>query len=210
LLGGLTWIYTQYDARQKQLAEINKAHQDEDERLLNSFLLPIQLKLKLALSIFQQLKNENYLVKGYGILESYVLLSREGKEHQAHGRKSPRADAEKLALPFGLITELVQTDAVITDLLERYDPSHLTPAFKTESDNFLEHANTYMIRFKALPSIIKTGAPFPRTGAAFPSWKPFPEKFPSALEKEIAARQARITNSGETPPPQNQEFRNTQ
>jgi hypothetical protein len=36
LLGGLTWIYTQYDARQKQLAEINKAHQDEDERLLNS------------------------------------------------------------------------------------------------------------------------------------------------------------------------------
>ena len=53
-----------------------------------------------------------------------------------------RGNAEKLALPFALITDLVQTDTEISALLEAYDVSHLTASFKVESDKFLEHAHT--------------------------------------------------------------------
>jgi hypothetical protein len=45
------------------------------------------------------------------------------------------------------------------------------------------HAHTYILRVKSLPSVIESGA-------SLPTWMPFPGEFPSALEGEIAAREA--------------------
>jgi hypothetical protein len=129
--------------------------------------LPIQSKLKISLSISQQLKP--YDAPGLGILESYVWNARQG-------------DTKKLALTFPFITDLMKIDTEISSLLERYTDC-LIPAFKTESDNFLVHAHTYVIRIQNLPSVVASGA-------ALPSWKPFPTDFPGALESEIAARSA--------------------
>ena len=171
--GAVSWGYGQYTTGQKERADSINAQRVESDRLLKSYLLPIQVKLNLMRSILEEI-NKHYLVPGYGILESYVLLAKQGS-------------VKPLALPFGLITELVKTDAEIVALLEGYDASHITAEFKQESDNFLEHARTYIIRFKALPDIMSSGADLPQ-------WKTFPEKFPSALEGEIATRRAKVTN----------------
>jgi hypothetical protein len=173
--GAVSWGYGQYTTGQKERTDSINAQRVESDRLLKSSLLPTQVKLSLRRSILEQI-NKHYLVPGYGILESYVLLAKQGS-------------VKPLALPFGLITELVKTDAEIVTLLEGYDASHVTAEFKKESDNFLEHARTYIIRFKALPDIISSGADLPQ-------WKTFPEKFPSALEGEIAARRAETNRDG--------------
>jgi hypothetical protein len=177
--GSVSWVYSLYEASTKQKAddaaaqtkeasEATKAKAEENARLLNTYLLPIQLKLKLSLSIYKQL-SDHYLVPGYGILESYVKMARE-------------QGSDKVALQYGLITDLVGVDSQIEGLLEGYDPSHLTTMFKSESDKFLDHAQTYIIRFKAVPKVITSGG-------ELPIWKPFPAGFPSALEDEIARRQ---------------------
>lgn len=179
--GGVSWLYAQHAthekeqadaaaAKAKDQADATRAADIENKRLLNTYLLPIQLKLKLSLSIYNQLSSQ-YLIAGYGILESYV------KTAQDKG-------ADKAALEFALITDLVGIDSQIDELLEGYDASHLTPDFKAESDRFLEHAHTYILRFKALPGVIAAGG-------QLPTWKTFPAGFPSALEEEIAKRQGR-------------------
>jgi hypothetical protein len=185
-LGGLVgWLYSLHASsvkereevsatRLKDAKEVVKTKADNNERLLSTYLLPIQLKLKLSLSIYRQLSDQ-YLVPGYGILESYVGMARDQGQ-------------DKVALQYALITDLVGIDSQIEGLLEGYDPSHLTPAFKSESDKFLEHAHTYLVRFKALPSVIAAGGELPR-------WKPFPAGLPSALEDEIAMRQERPADS---------------
>jgi hypothetical protein len=164
--GAISWAYGEYVAYRKEKADAVEMAADKNKQLVDSYLLPLKLKLDHTRSVFTQLGQ--YDVDGYGILESYVI------------RAKQKGD-ETLSLQYGLITDLVQTDAEIATLLEGYDPFHITSAFKLESDSFLEHARTYIIRFKALPSIIKTGAPLP-------GWKVFPQGFPSALEAEISAR----------------------
>src|SRR6185437_16652951 len=154
---------------QSRISDQQKAVADENKRLLNEYLLPVQAKLKLNRSTYTQLSDPRFSEPGYGILESYV-------EKSKHER-----DPKKLALQFGLITDLVQQDNEISDLLEKYGPFRLNKAFIMESDKFLEHANIYKIRFRALPNLTESGG-------TLPLWKPFPEGFPSALEDEIATR----------------------
>jgi hypothetical protein len=84
-------------------------------------------------------------------------------------------------LMFGLITELVQKDTEIVTLLENYAPYVITEHFKTQSAEFLEHARTYIVRFKVLPATIETGQ-------QLPTWKVFPQEFPAALQEEILIR----------------------
>jgi|KBSSwiStaDraftv2_1062776.scaffolds.fasta_scaffold1251986_2 hypothetical protein len=99
--------------------------------------------------------------------------------------KSRQGDKPNQALAFPLITDLVKNDAEMSSLLEAYRPYILMDVLKQETNSFLEHAHTYIIRVQALPKIIETGAPLP-------SWKPFPQGFPLALQHEIAKRRGQL------------------
>jgi len=151
------------------VTEGRKAEQSENNRLLREVLDPIDSKLKLTLSVSNQLHDQ----LGIGIIEQYVQAAKRG-------------DTKQTAISFPLLTDLVQTDAQIVSLLEGYRPYTLTQNFKTQSDRFVEHAHTYIIRVQSLPSIIQAGAPVP-------NWMPFPQEFPAALAGEIAARTALTT-----------------
>ncbi len=166
----LGWGISQYGEIRKQAAAAVSEEVASHSRLLHDFLVPIEQNLKLTKSVYRQL--EKYNEPGWGILESYMIKERSGTNRSS-------------ALTFPLITNIVELDAEINSLLKRYAPYQLTPEFKLQSAEFLEHANTYIIRVKALPDIIKTAG-------TLPSWKPFPKGFPAAVETEIAARRSQI------------------
>lgn len=171
LLGsGVGWGVSQYVELRKQTAAAVSDEIATQNRMIQDFLVPIQQNLRLTASVYKQL--ENYNERGWGILESYVIKETEGRNQSS-------------ALTFPLITNIVELDAEINSLLKRYAPYQLTSEFKSDSAAFLEHANTYIIRVKALPDIIKTKG-------ALPSWKPFPKSFPASVEREIAARRSQI------------------
>src|SRR5579871_1037143 len=108
--GSVSWLYSIHtasvkqqiddaNAKLKETTDATKAKANLNEQLLKTYLLPIQLKLEVSLSLYNQL-SEQYLVPGYGILESYVKMARE-------------QGSEKVALQYGLITELVAIDSQI-------------------------------------------------------------------------------------------------
>ena len=105
---------------------------------------------------------------GYGILKSYIIQAR-------------KDGSDKHALVFGLITELVQNNIEIKALLEGDSCQDITTSLRVEADKFVEHARTYIVRFKVIPSIVVTGE-------KLPSWQVFPIGFPAALESQIAVR----------------------
>ena len=69
-------------------------------------------------------------------------------------------------------------------LLEGYSLYRLTQPFSEQSDEFLSQAHVYVVRFRALPTIVETGEKLPRA-------KPFPAGFPDALDEEIRKRRER-------------------
>jgi hypothetical protein len=87
------WGYSQHSAHIQAIEKITAARA-ENESLLCEFLVPIQTKLKPNLSTFKQLESE-YNIPGSGILESYVIHTREN------------GDPKKETLQFGLIADLV-------------------------------------------------------------------------------------------------------
>jgi len=165
----ISWAWGEYVAHQKEIATKAKAEQDENKRLLRTYLLPVATTLTVTESVKDELDRTNGIT-GYGILESYVYRARQDGEQ-----------SESLA--FEQMANLVSLDTNLIALLEAYDPDHKMEEFKQESDAFLKHANTYVSRFKALPKVIASGE-------ELPSWTPFPPGFPSALENEIRTRQA--------------------
>jgi hypothetical protein len=177
--GGIGWGVAQWNAQKEAAQGKVEAQRAEDDRLLQTYLEPLRAKLQLAASVYDQL-TDRFVPGSIGILEWYVSESR-------------RIGPDKLTLPYGLISDLVETNAKLLELIDGYSGKAITPAFKAESSKFREHAHTYGIRFKAVPTIIVSGAPLP-------SWKTFPAGLPSALDEEIAARQKhRIDPSGTGP-----------
>lgn len=166
---GVSWIYEKYDQHEKQVSMLAQAYRSKNDQLLKDYLLPIQVDLQDTKSISDQLKAQRE--PGWGILESYVIKVR-------------RDGGQKNVIMFGLLTDLVDRNAEITSLLKGYakNGNALTDDFTTQSAAFREHAQTYGIRFRAVPTYIATGS-------QLPAWEPFPDQFPDALNHEITARQ---------------------
>lgn len=170
--GGIAWTYDKKVQADREVTEKQQKAQSDNQRLITEYLSKVQVKLEATKSLSDQL-NHDYLVPGWGILESYV--------------EKARTDGhDKNTLMFGLISQLVQRDAEIVSLLEGYEPYALTDEFKSQAAEFREHARTYVIRFDAIPKTVEKRQ-------QLPNWKVFPTGFPPALQKEIAARKAAIT-----------------
>jgi len=167
--GGIAWVYDKKTQADRELVEKQQKAQSENQRLINEYLSKMQLKLEETKSLSDQL-NHDYLVPGWGILESYVLKARKDG-HDKH------------ALMFRLISNVAQRDAELVSLLEGYEPYTLTDEFKIQAAEFREHARTYVIRFEAIPKTVENGQ-------QLPVWKVFPNGFPVALKKEIDTRKA--------------------
>jgi hypothetical protein len=164
------WGISQWATHQQEVRQKVEAQQREDDRLLRSYLLPLQKTMKLDASVYDQLTSR-FVPPSTGVLEWYIAESR-------------RVGPDKLSLPYGLITDLIQTNAEMLTLMDGYakEATPLSRAFSAELDKFRDHAHTYAIRFKVLPTIILSGE-------SLPSWKTFPAGLPSAVDEEIAARQ---------------------
>lgn len=165
--GGFAWLYDRVAQSNREESERAQKATQESQRLIAEYLSKMQLKLQETKSLSDQL-NRDYLVPGWGILESYVEKAR-SDGHDKH------------ALMFGLISELVQRNSEILALLDGYEPYALTNEFRTQAAEFREHARTYIIRFKAIPKTVENRQ-------QLPTWKVFPVAFPAALAGEIGAR----------------------
>jgi len=129
--------FEQHEIRVRAVQEASRRQETENQRLLNEYLTKIKVQLTESKSIYHQL-TEQYLEPGWGILESYVIKAR-------------RDGSAKNTLMFAFTTDLVGRDSKIAELLEGYAPYASATEFKTQSDEFLEHARTYVLRFGVLP-----------------------------------------------------------
>ncbi len=167
---GAGWLYEKHVQNERQHEERTQAAAKENERLINEYLLRIQVALEKTKVISDEI-NASYLEPGWGILESYVIKAR-------------RDGHDKHALMYQRISRLVQHNGEILSLLDGYQPYILTIEFKKQSAEFRDHAQRYIDRWEVVPKIVVTKQQLPVA-------KVFPREFPVAVQHEIEARKSR-------------------
>lgn len=161
LLVGSGW-YQEYQKNQVTQLEAN-------ERLIIEYLQPIATLLTDNESIFRELRSEPYSEPGWGILESYLI-------------KIQRDGVPKHALMKKRIDTLVQNNETMITLLTKYAAHVKTEAFRVQSERFRDHAIRYRDRWQSLLEVFASKGEFPTAAPVFP------DKFPMAVQGEIAAR----------------------
>lgn len=163
------WLYERYNQSQER----SLAAQRENQRLIDEYLVKIQIALEKTKTISDELR-QDYLEPGWGILESYVIRAR-------------RDGHDKHALMYQRISRLVQHNAEIVSLLDGYASYTLTDEFRKQAAEFRDHAQRYIDRWEVVPKIIETKQQLPVA-------KIFPENFPNALQDEIITRRGRTAS----------------
>lgn len=169
------WIYERRSKTEELAVAKIQEEQREELRLLQEYLVPIELALQTTKGIYQDLRDES-LEPGWGVLESYVI-------------KASREGVEKHALLNKRINRMVANNAKIISLLEGYAPYVLTDEFKQEAAEFREHAQNYIDRWDIVPTTIQRKEQLPVA-------KVFPQQFPTAVREEIIARKAKLASLG--------------
>ena len=103
---------------------------------------------------------------------------------QAYVDRTKQDGEEKTRLQLNLLNAMVQGDREIVELLRKYKPHELTANFRDQSNLFLGHANSYIVCFESLGSLVKANQDLPKI-------EKFPEGFPSAPSEEIRARRVK-------------------
>lgn len=168
--GGVGWLYEKQSQSHRQQDERIQAATKENERLINEYLVRIQIGLEKTKVISEELY-ASYLEPGWGILESYVIKARRDG-HDQH------------ALMFQRISRLVQHNAELLSLLDGYQPHIQSGELKKQSAEFRDHAQRYIDRWEVVPKIVVTKQQFPVA-------KIFPREFPAAVQREIDARKSK-------------------
>src|SRR5262245_51311892 len=167
--GAIGWFYDKQSQRAAKEQERVEGLAKENQRLLNEYLVKIQVNLEKTKVISDEL-SESYLEPGWGILESYVIKAR----RDGHG---------KHALMYRRIARLVQSNAEIVSLLDNYTPYALTEDFRKQAAQFRDHAQRWIDRWEVVPEIVATGQQLPVA-------KVFPRDFPQAVQQEVDARKS--------------------
>jgi hypothetical protein len=167
--GGIGWLYERVTQDRRQQEERIHAAAKENERLVNEYLVRIQVALDETKVISDELY-ASYLEPRWGIMESYVIKAR-------------REGHDKNALMFRRISRLVHRNGQILSLLEGYHPYILSEEFKKQSAEFRDHAQRYIDRWEAVPQIVVTKEQLPVA-------KAFPSEFPAAVQREIEVRKS--------------------
>jgi hypothetical protein len=79
------------------------------------------------------------------------------------------------------LDSLAETNSAIVTLIELYQPHAITPAFTTEADKFRNYASAWRDRWNSVMELFMAG------GNYAVSEIPFPNRFPAAVDAEIAA-----------------------
>lgn len=168
------WLSERHDQSERQINDLKAAEAKEEaarvsenQRLIDDYLLKVQTILGKNKVISAELRAE-YLEPGWGILESYVIKAR-------------RDGHDKHVLMYKRISRLVQQNSEILSLLDSYIPHAITPEFKKQTEEFTDHAQRYIDRWEAVPTVVETKQQLPVA-------KVFPSKFSVALQNEINAR----------------------
>lgn len=80
----------------------------------------------------------------------------------------------------------MRQNSEILSLLDGYSPHALTADFRKQAAEFIDHAERYVDRWEVVPKVVETGQ-------MLPTAKVFPAGFPTAVQGEIDARNAKTS-----------------
>lgn len=140
----------------------------ENLRLISEYIVKMRNEISSNKIIFDRL-NEEYVVDGWGVLESYVIKVRSSGGHQGN------------RIFFELIQELNKGNIKLLSLIDGYSAHIVTEEFRSEAEKYREHAKIWIVRAKSITNVSGSDD-------QLPVWKPFPRNFPDAVELEIQAR----------------------
>jgi hypothetical protein len=161
--GVVSWSYQKYEQYEQQRQRLAQDNRDKDDSLLQAYLVPIQLHLEATRSDYDHLAEVD-LEPGWGLLESFVRK----------GQREGPAVYDNHPLMFEMMSDLVDRDAKMVQLVEGYAPYALTDEYKKQSAMFLSHTRMYQLRFKVLPKLISTKQQLTKG-------EEFPKEFPAAI-----------------------------
>ncbi|REG59302.1 hypothetical protein B0G80_2037 [Paraburkholderia sp. BL6669N2] len=162
--GGIAWLYAHHEQYQSNVV----AEERENQKLWCQ-LKVIQTKLDETRDMSRDLQ-ANYLVKPWGILESYVSKARKTGE-------------TKQALMREKIDSLVKANDEIISRIRLYLPNAMFGEFGKQAQAYIYHAVNYSDRWRAVPRVIQSSEQLPFA-------VPFPEQFPTAVNEELKRRDA--------------------
>jgi hypothetical protein len=153
----------------KTYVEYGQMVQRENQRLLTEYLAPMEVLLNDNDEIFNRIY-KNYREGNWGVLESYVVKVRD------------QPDSSDLPLMRRDIVTLALNNKEIMVLIKGYAGEARDEEYLRESQKFRRHAQNWINRWAATEEVI-------RTGDQLPYAEPFPDAFPSALQREIRLRE---------------------
>jgi hypothetical protein len=141
---------------------------DARARVVASELRPIAMLLNENQALIHELRSEPLTEKESGLLASYLAtIRRDGVAQHADMKQK--------------LDTLAENNTAIVTLIKAYAPHTITPAFSAEADKFRNYASAWRDRWNSVFELFMAGGNYAVSGIQFP------ERFPEAVQAEIAA-----------------------
>ncbi len=131
-------------------------------------LQPLANLIEENQAVMRELQTESFQEQGSGVLESYLIkIRRDGVAKNAQMK-------QRLDL-------MAENNTAIVTLIKSIEVTAKTPGFRLEADKFRNYASAWRDRWNSVMEVFMAGGNYPVSSV------PFPDRFPAAVQAEIAA-----------------------